>query len=324
MKQNFTVRQGALDGVETFLSVAQHRNFRRAAAQLGVTPSAISQAVRALEARVGAALFIRTTRSVGLTEAGERFLARAKPAFEELVAASEVARELGQRPAGLLRLSVPRAVVPILLEPLIASFCQAYPEVEVEIAVSEELVDLAAEEFDAGIRLGQFIAPDMVAVRLTPPFPLLVVGSRDYLRRRKPPERVDDLRDHACLRLRRSNGSIAPWPFLRGNKTIEAIVSGPLIAHDYPTLLGAAIQGLGLAQVPSPLAKAPLADGRLQALLTPFAVTTPGVFLYYPGRRQALPKLRAFIEHVKSRSAGASRDGKIMRKSHKPNLANGA
>jgi DNA-binding transcriptional LysR family regulator len=123
MKQNFTVRQGALDGVEAFLSVAQHRSFRRAAAELGVTPSAISQAVRALEARVGAALFIRTTRSVGLTEAGERFLSRAKPAFEELVAASEVARDLGQQPAGLLRLSVPRAVVPTLLEPLIASFC---------------------------------------------------------------------------------------------------------------------------------------------------------------------------------------------------------
>ena len=152
----------ALDGVEAFLSVAQHRSFRRAAAELGVTPSAISQAVRALETRVGAALFIRTTRSVGLTEAGERFLSRAKPAFEELVAASEVARDLGQRPAGLLRLSVPRAVVPVLLEPLIASFCQAYPEVEVEIAASEELVDLAAEGFDAGIRLGQFIAPDMI------------------------------------------------------------------------------------------------------------------------------------------------------------------
>ena len=172
MKQNFTVRQGALDGVEAFLSVAQHRSFRKAAAELGVTPSAISQAVRALEARVGAALFIRTTRSVGLTEAGERFLSRAKPAFEELVAASEVARDLGQRPAGLLRLTVPRAVVPILLEPLIASFCQAYPEVEVEIAASEDLVDIAAEGFDAGIRLGQFIEADMVAVRLTPSFPL--------------------------------------------------------------------------------------------------------------------------------------------------------
>src|SRR5881394_2586889 len=162
MKRNFTIRRGAVDGVQAFLGVARHRSFRKAAAELGVTPSAISQAVRSLEARVGAALFIRTTRSVGLSEAGERFLSRAKPAFEELVAASEVARDLGQRPAGLLRLAVPRAVVPILLEPLIASFCQANPEVEVEIAVSEELVDLAAEGFDAGIRLRQFIAADMV------------------------------------------------------------------------------------------------------------------------------------------------------------------
>jgi DNA-binding transcriptional LysR family regulator len=302
MKQNFTVRQGALDGVEAFLSVAQHRSFRRAAAELGVTPSAISQAVRTLEGRVGAVLFLRTTRSVGLTEAGERFLSRAKPAFEELVAASEVARNLGERPAGRLRLSVPRGVVPILLEPLIASFCRAYSEVEVEIAASEELVDLAARGFDAGIRLGQFIAADMVAVRLTRPFPFVVVGSTDYLQQRKRPERIDDLRHHACLRLRRSNGSIAPWSFVDGNKAVEAIVSGPLIAHDYPTLLGAAIQGVGLAQVPGPLATAPISDGRLQALLTSFAVTLPGIFLYYPGRRQLLPKLRAFIDHVKSRS----------------------
>ena len=168
MKQNFTVRQGALDGVEAFLSVAAHRSFRRAAAELGVTPSAISQAVRALETRVGAALFVRTTRSVGLTEAGERFLSRAKPAFAELVAASEVARDLGQRPTGLLRLSVPRAVVPILLEPLIASFCQAYPEVEVEIVASPDLVDIAAEGFDAGVRLGQFIEADMIATKSWP------------------------------------------------------------------------------------------------------------------------------------------------------------
>jgi DNA-binding transcriptional LysR family regulator len=301
MKQSFTVRQGALDGVEAFLSVAQHRSFRRAAAELGVTPSAISQAVRALEARVGAALFIRTTRSVGLTEAGERFLSRAKPAFDELAAASEAARDLGQRPAGRLRISVPRAVVPILLEPLIASFCQAYPDIELEIAASKELVDLAAEGFDAGIRMGEFIAADMVAVRLSQPFPFMVVGSPDYLRRRKRPERIDDLRDHACLRMRRSNGSIAPWSFVDGNKAVEAIVSGPLIAHDYPTLIGAAIEGVGLAQVPGPVARAPIADGRLQALLMPFAVTTSGVFLYHPGRRQVLPKLRAFIEHLKGR-----------------------
>ena len=322
MKQNFTVRQGALDGVAAFLSVAQHRSFRRAAAELGVTPSAISQAVRALEARIGAALFIRTTRSVGLSEAGERFFLRAKPAFEELVAASEAARDLGQRPIGLLRLSVPRAVVPLILEPVIASFYQAYPEIEVEIAASAELVDLAAEGFDAGIRLGQFIAPDMVAVRLTPPFPFVVVGSPDYLRGRKRPERIDDLRDHACLRMRRSDGSIAPWRFNDGNKAVEAIVSGPLIAHDYPTLLGAAIQGLGLAQLPGPLAKAPIADSRLQTLLASFSVTTPGVFLYYPDRRQVLPKLRAFIEHVKYRSIDAPHDATTVRKLRKRNSAN--
>ena len=220
--------------MEAFLSVAQHRSFRRAAAELGITPSAISQAVRAVEGRIGVALFIRTTRSVGLTEAGERFLSRAKPAFEELVAASENARDLGQRPAGLLRLSVPRAVVPLIVEPVIASFCQAYPEIELEIAASDELVDLAAGGFDAGIRLGQFIAPDMIAVRLTPPFPLVVVGSPDYLRGRQRPERIDDLRGHACLRMRRSTGSIAPWPFVDGNKAVEAIVAGPLIAQRLP------------------------------------------------------------------------------------------
>src|ERR1700735_372710 len=252
MKHNFTVRQGALDGVEAFLSVARHRSFRKAAAALGVTPSAISQAVRVLEERVGAVLFMRTTRSVGLTEAGERFISRAKPAFEELVAASEIARDLGQRPTGLLRLTVPRAVVPILLEPMIASFCQAYPEVEVEIAASKDLVDLAAEGFDAGIRLGQFIAADMVAVRLTPPFPLVVVGSPEYLRQRGKPERIDDLRQHACLRIRRSNGSIAPWSFVSGNTPIEAVVSGPFIARDYPTMLGAALEDMGLAQLPAP------------------------------------------------------------------------
>jgi DNA-binding transcriptional LysR family regulator len=305
MKRNFTVRHGALDGVEAFLSVAQHRSFRKAAAELGVTPSAISQAIRALEARVGAALFIRTTRSVGLTEAGERFHARAKPAFEELVAASEVARDLGQRPAGLLRLTMPRAMVPILLERLIASFCQAYPEVEVEIAASAELVDIAAEGFDAGIRLGQFIAADMIAVRLTPPFPLVVVGSPAYLGRRGRPERIDDLRQHACLRIRRSNGSIGPWSFVNGNTPIEAIVSGPLIANDFPTILGAAAEDMGLAQVPEPIAAGAVKAGKLVHVLEPFAPMAPGAFLYYPSRHQMMPKLRAFIDHVKSR-AGAT------------------
>lgn len=300
MKQNFTVRQGALDGVEAFLSVAEHRSFRRAAAELGVSPSAISQTVRTLEARVGAPLFIRTTRSVGLTEAGERFLARARPAFEELVAASQVARDLGQRPSGLLRLAVPRAVVPIVLEPLLASFSEAYPDVEVEVAASEELVDLAAEGFDAGIRLGQFIAADMVAVRLTPPFPMIVVGSPSYLARRRAPKTPEDLRGHACIRWRRSGGAIALWSLSQGNQTVEIAVDGPFIANDFPTLLGAALEGIGLAQLPQPMAASALADGRLVEVLTAFAPSAPGVFLYYPDRHQIMPKLRAFIDHVKA------------------------
>ncbi|HLG83505.1 MAG TPA: LysR family transcriptional regulator [Bradyrhizobium sp.] len=314
MKQNFTVRQGALDGVEAFLSVAEHRSFRKAAAELSVTPSAISQAVRTLEARLGAALFIRTTRSVGLTEAGERFLSRARPAFEELVAASEVARDLGGRPAGLLRLSVPRGVLSILLEPLLAPFCRAYPAIEVEVAVSEELVDLAAQGFDAGIRFGQLIAADMVAIRMTPPFRLVVVGSPDYLERHGRPVRPDDLRRHRCLRLRRTNGALAPWSLHDQGRAIEIAVSGPLIANDFPTMLGAAIAGIGLAQVPEPIAVEPLKAGKLVQLLVPFAPTTSGMFLYYRGHRQIMPKLRAFVDHVKSHSKAIRRAGTAARK----------
>lgn len=300
MKQNYTVRRGALDGVEAFLATARRRSFRGAAADLGVTPSAVSQAIRTLEARIGAALFLRTTRSVGLTEAGQRFFERAAPAFDELVAAAEIAGDLGQRPCGLLRLAAPRAIVPLLLEPVFASFCAAYPQVELEIVASEEMTDLAAAGFDAGIRLGEFIAPDMVAVRLTPPLPFAVVGSPGYFEARGRPVQPQDLRHHACLRLRRSSGAIAPWAFVDGNRTIEAILAGPMIAHDYPTLLGAAERGLGLVHAPRPLAQAAIAEGRLESVLDDVAATTPGVFLYHPGQRQVLPKLRAFIDHIRA------------------------
>ena len=303
MKRNFTIRHGALDGVEAFLAVARHRNFRQAAAELGISPSAISQAIRTLEGRIGAVLFQRTTRSVGLTEAGERFLARARPAIEELVAAGESARALGERPSGLLRLSVPRAVVPLVLEPLIASFCDAFPEVEVELAVNDELVDLAAQGFDAGVRLGQFIAADMIAVRLTPEFRFLVVGSAAYLERKGRPRRPEDLRHHDCLRLRRPNGALATWTLDDRGRAIEIAVSGPLIANDFATLLGAASNGVGLALLPAPIAAESIRTGKLVPVLEPFAPVTPGVFLYYPDRHRIMPKLRAFIDHVKERAS---------------------
>src|SRR6201996_3280596 len=204
MKRTYTVARGVLEGLEVFLRVAERRSFRQAADDLGITPSAVSQTVRALEARLGVALLTRTTRSVGLTEAGERFVERARPAFEEIVAAGDAARDLAERPSGLLRLAVPRAVVPLLIQPVLASFAQAYPEVVVEIVASEELVDLARDAFDAGIRLGEFIAADMVAIRLTPSFRYAIVASPSYLERRGRPAAPEDLQHHSCVRMRRS------------------------------------------------------------------------------------------------------------------------
>ena len=300
MKKNFTVRRGALDGIEIFLAVARHRNFRRAAAELGVTPSAAGQAVRALETRLGVALFVRTTRSVGMTEAGERFLAEAEPAYQALAAAGAAASDLGGRPAGLLRIAVPRAVVPLIIRPVLASFASAYPDIELEIAASEEFVDIASLGFDAGMRMGQYIANDMIALRLTPPIRMVVVASPEYLSRRGTPLTLEDLQRHACLRLRRSAGGASPWRFTTKRGPIEVVTQGPLIAGDFLTLLDAAIDGVGLMQAPEPVVVASCKAGALRQVLAGFAPQTPGVFLYYPDRRQVLPKLRAFIDHLKS------------------------
>ena len=305
MKRDFTVRHGALDGVEAFLAVAKHLNFRKAAGDLGVTPSAIGQAVRALETRVGAALFTRTTRSVGLTQAGARFRARVGPAFAELVEAAAAARQIGEQPEGLLRLTVPRAVVAPILQPVVAGFCRAYPDIELEVSVSEQLVDIVSGGFDAGIRIGNLLEADMVKVRLTPPFRLVVVGSPSYFARHGRPDKPDGLREHACLRLRRTDGSLAPWQLQDRGDAIEAHVAGPFIANEYPTLLAAAIEGTGLAHVPEPIAAELIASGKLITALDDFAVTAPGVFLFYPDRRQILPKLRAFIDYLAAHPVAA-------------------
>ncbi len=235
-----------------------------------------------------------------MTEAGERFLVQAEPAYQALAAAGIAASDLGGRPAGLLRLAVPRSVVPLIIRPVLASFATAYPDIELEIAASEGFVDITSQGFDAGMRMGQFIAADMTALRLTPPFPMVAVGSPDYLARRGTPIIPEDLRSHACLRLRRTEGGSSPWRLIDKGKPLEILVQGPLIAGDFPTLIDAAIDGVGLAQIPEPVAVAPIKAGLLRQVLAGFAPETPGVFLYYPDRRQVLPKLRAFIEHLKT------------------------
>jgi DNA-binding transcriptional LysR family regulator len=235
-----------------------------------------------------------------LTEAGERFLAQAEPAYQALEAASAAASDLGRRPAGLLRLTVPPAAVPLIIRPVLASFAAAYPDIELEIIAGGEFVDLASQGFDAGIRIGHFIANDMHALRLTPPFRMVTVGSPEYLVRRGTPLKPEDLQRHACLRLRRSAGGSSPWRLIDQGKPVEILVQGPLIASDYPTLIDAAVDGVGLAQVPEPVAVTPVKAGALRQVLAEFAPETPGVFLYYPDRRQVLPKLRAFIDHLKA------------------------
>ena len=307
MKQPYTVPRGVLEGVEAFLRVAARRSFRQAADDFGITPSAISQTIRSLEARLGVALLTRTTRSVGLTEAGERFLERARPAFDEIVAAGDAARGLADRPSGLLRLAVPRAVVPLLLQPVLASLADACPDVVVEIVASEELVDLAKDGFDAGIRLGEFIAADMVAVRLSPSFRFAIVASPGYLQRRGRPDVPADLQHHSCVRMRRSSGAVAPWRVETGGLPVELTVSGPLVVNDFPTMLAAALGGIGLAQVPEPIAAKGVSEGRLEEVLATYASRSAGVFLYHSGRRQVLPKLRAFIDHVRRHSEDLGR-----------------
>lgn len=299
MKQDYTIPRNQLDGVEAFLRVADRKSFRAAADDLGVSPSAVSQTVRALEDRLGIPLLTRTTRSVGLTEAGQHFLDRARPAFAELTAAYEAARTLAGRPAGLLRLNMMRAIAPHLVDTALAGFVATYPDVEVEICAEDGLVDLVAGGFDAGIRLGELLQADMVAVRLSPPFRFVVVGSPDYIARCGRPERPADLRRHACIRTRLGRGSIAPWEFMDGNRPVEVAVNGPLIFNDYAANTAAALKGVGLAYVAEPMVEEHLSEGRLEVVLDDYAPRSSGVYLYYPSRTQMLPKLRAFVDYVR-------------------------
>lgn len=299
MKQDLTIPHGALDGIEAFLRVAERRSFTAAAADLGVSPSAISQTIKALEARIGAPLFMRTTRSVGLTQAGEMFLERAAPAFSGIADAYEAARNLGNRPAGRLRINLMRGAVQPLFDPIIAGFCEAYPEIELEIYADDALSDLSAGGFDAGVRMGESLDADVIAVRLTSPFRFVAAATPAYLDRHGRPETPEDLRDHRCIRFRLATGAMMPWTFTRGNREYEVAVTGPVIVNDWIASTVAMRRGVAMGMMAEPVAKAMVETGELELVLTDHAATTSGLFLYYPSRRQVMPKLRAFIDYVR-------------------------
>jgi DNA-binding transcriptional LysR family regulator len=288
-----------LSGLRALLCVAEKQSFRAAAAVLGVTPSAVSQSVRALEERVGVRLLQRTTRSVGLTEAGARFIAQLKPALHDIDVAFESLDTLRGRPAGLLRLTMLRTGYAEVVRPKLARFLAAYPDVRIDLTLEERLSDIVAEGFDAGIRLGHSLDRDMIALRLSPDQRLVVVGAPSYFARRAPPAQPRDLHDHACIRLR-ATGGVRRWKFVDKGKELEVAVEGSIVTNDGAVLVDAALEGLGLAYVFESMVAPLVADGRLVRVLDRYCPTIPGYFLYYPSRQNVAPKLKALIDFLKA------------------------
>lgn len=295
------MRLGRLNGLVAFAAVAERRGFSAAARVLGVSPSALSQAVRALEERVGTPLLVRTTRSVNVTDAGARLLERAAPHLREAITAMDEVTLGKDEVAGRLRLSVPRDALPVVVEPVLPRLAAAHPRLAVEVSVEDRLVDVVREGHDAGIRLSEAIEKDMIAVRVTPPFRFVVVGSPGYLARAGEPMRPRDLLQHACIRFRSpTTGALYAWELERGGREWELAVDGPITTNDGRVLLSAAREGLGLAYVSEHAAAADVAAGRLRVVLAGYAAAVPGYFLYFAARAREQPKLRALVAALRA------------------------
>lgn len=307
-------RQDQLDDLIAFLEVAENRGFSAAAARMGMSPSAVSQAIRNLEARLGTSLFARTTRSVNLTAAGARYLERVRPAVIEIGEAFDELGDMPARPQGELRLTVSRAGFLFVLRPLLARFAAAYPEIALELSVDSALVDIVRSGFDAGIRYSDTVERDMTAVPVGPPQQSYVVAAPAYLARRGPPAQPRDLLRHECIRYRyRSSGRIARWVLERGRQRLELAVNGRLVLDDDAAMVEAALLGLGVAYLTSGYAEPHLASGHLVRVLPEWSPAMPGLALYYPSRRRVSPRLRALIDFLRDDGPKTPRRGRPRR-----------
>ncbi len=302
------MKTALLPQLQVFLAVSRLRSFSGAARELGVSPSAVSQAVRQLEEQLRIGLLTRTTRSVSLTEAGKRLVESAGPPLgQALTALTEVSAQPGEL-VGRLRLSIPSVAVPYVILPVLPSFIARHPRVEVEVVVEDRLVDIVAEGYDAGLRLSESIERDMVQVRLMDAFRFVVVGAPRYLARRGTPQRPGELLSHDCITLRsQTTGALYAWEFERGRRTWRVPVRGRVIASDSGLRVSLAVAGVGLAYVAEPNVAEQLRRGRLEVALESYAPTVPGFFLCFPSRAQSTPALRAFIGAAKElaiRAAG--------------------
>jgi DNA-binding transcriptional LysR family regulator len=291
-----------VNDLQAFLAVAREQSFTKAAARLGITPSALSHTIRALEQRLGVRLLARTTRNVAPTEAGERLMHSIAPLFEQIAAEVEALGELRDKPAGTIRITCSDDAIELYLRPVLAAFLKNYPDITLELFVDYGFTNIVEERFDAGIRLGEAISKDMIAVRISPDWRLAVVGSPAYFRRCPPPATPHELTDHACVNIRhRPSGAIYAWEFEKDGKAFTVKGDGQLVFNSVVHALNSAVDGIGLAYIPEALAAPYLANGRLKEILADWCPYFQGFHLYFPHRRQASPAFSAFVDAVRYR-----------------------
>jgi DNA-binding transcriptional LysR family regulator len=300
------MRKPSFAEMNAFVAIAERASFAKAATHLGISRSTLSETIRGLEDKLGVRLLNRTTRSVALTEVGERLLAELRPALESFEAAVESINVFRDKPAGHLRLTIPRPASKMVIEPILSRFLAAYPAVSLEIITDSALTDLVRDRFDAGIRPGHRVEQDMIALRVGEDARPTVVASPDYLHRHPRPKRPADLQAHNCIRQRFASGAIFPWIFEKRGKTLEVAVSGSLIVSDGDLAMRAALDGVGIARLPVTSVGPQIERNRLVALLEDWQPRSVGFYLYYPSRRQTPAALQAFVDFLKTHARGAA------------------
>jgi DNA-binding transcriptional LysR family regulator len=294
------MRREELGDLLALSAVAEARSFTRAAARLGTSQSALSHTLRRLEARLGLRLLTRTTRNVSPTEAGQRLLDALRPAFDQIEAELASLNELREKPAGTIRINTSEHAASTILWPALKRFLPQYPDVHIELSLESALTDIVAQRFDAGVRLGEHLARDMVAVRIGPDLRMAVVGAPSYFDGRPKPKRPQDLTAHSCINLRQSTlGGLYAWEFEKDRREVNVRVEGSLIFNDMRMVLRAALDGFGLAFVMEDQARAPMEEGLLVRVLTDWCPKFPGYHLYYPSRRQPTPAFSRLVDALR-------------------------
>jgi DNA-binding transcriptional LysR family regulator len=296
------MQRGSLDDLRALVAVGHQRSFTKAAAKLGVSQSALSQTIRQLEARLGVRLLTRTTRSVSLTEAGERLVGTAAPRIEEIEAELAAVSELREKPAGTIRITATEYATDTILLPKLSKLLRDYPDIKLEIVIDYGLTDIVAARFDAGVRSGEQVASGMIAVRIAPDMRMAVIGAPSYFKTRSEPEKPQDLVGHNCIALRLPGGGLYAWEFEKARRELRVRVEGQLIFNTTAQMLNAAVAGLGLAYVPEGMALPYISRGRLRRVLDDWCLPYPGYHLWYPSRRQSSAAFALLVDALRYRA----------------------